>query len=230
MIAPGEPRRNTQNSDKSFSANAALYDADALFISFLLNPLKVILEIHPFLIPWCRNSQFPALQGCQSVRLATEKCHWGFETFPPIPTSLRVCVCVCVCVSRWSAKARWAAVGPALPARRTSLCSMSTLAEPVSSARGPRMTSLVSALHSCVCNFTRFAHRPEERFNLGHATPNPLTSHVANTHTHTTNSRNSLLHTNTHVLYTRRETLDRCQKTGFGWRQIYVLQSLYEKK
>lgn len=56
---------------------------------------------------------------------------------------------------------------------------------------------------------------------------NPFTSHVANTHH---KQSHSLLHTNTHVLYTHLETLDRCQKTGFGRGQIYVLQSLYEKK
>lgn len=71
--------------------------------------------------------------GLYSVRLATEKCHWSFETFD------------CMCVSRWSVKERWAAAGLALPARRMSLCLMSTLAEPAFSAPGPQMTSLVSA-------------------------------------------------------------------------------------
>lgn len=120
-------------------------------------------------------------------------------------------MCVYVCVSRWSVKERWAAVGPALPARRMSLCLMSTLVEPVSWAPGPQMTSLVNnSLRVCVCLLlanARFPNRPEEPpIWVTHrwCTPSPL--HVFGaTETLWTNSLCCVeMNTNTHVLHTNR--------------------------
>lgn len=139
--------------------------------------------------PLVKNCSFPCpRQVCWSVRLATWKCHWSFETFD--------CVCVCVrahvCVSRWSVKERWAAVGLALPARRMNLCLMSTLVEPAFLARGPQMTSQVSALSAL-----ELQDLPS--WNLGHTlmvhskSPYILRTIANTTHTHAQDSTQILM-------------------------------------
>lgn len=166
-----------------------------------------------------KKSSFPCSAGCQSVRLDTVKCHWGFETFLAFNTT---------CVSRWSVKERWAAVGPALPVKTTSSCLMSTLVEPASLAPGLQMTSLVKTLFMSLL-VTRFPTRPvEPKIWVTHwwCTQNPLTSYTPNRPHSELRCTHYKKSTQMHMYCTHSETSAPCQISGFDWSLGFSTQSL----